>query len=255
MSILIGTSGYSYEDWKGYYYPKDIQKSDMLSFYSKNFKTTEINFTYYRMPNPYIINRIASKVPDNFIFSVKANSLITHEREATYEDFGVFIKGISPLIEREQLACILAQFPWSFKLSRKNLDYIKYLRDNLIDLPLVIEFRNISWIKDEIFNFLKQNNIGFCCVDQPKLKGLIPQIAEVTSETAYVRFHGRNTQKWWHHKKAYERYDYEYKQDELLEWIPKIKEMDKKAKKTLVYFNNHYKSKAVKSANLLLSLL
>lgn len=255
MSILIGTSGYSYEDWKGNYYPSDINKSDMLKFYSKNFKTTEINFTYYRMPNPYIINRIAQKVPDDFIFSVKANSIMTHEREAKSKDYDDFIKGISPLIEREQLASVLAQFPWTFKFNSKNLDYLKYLKENIIDLPLVIEFRNISWINDETFEFLEQNELGFCCVDQPKLRGLIPPVAKITSDIAYVRFHGRNSQKWWHHKKAYERYDYEYKQDELLEWVPKIKEMDKKANKTLIYFNNHYKSKAVKAANLLLSLL
>ena len=255
MGIVIGTSGYSYEDWKGYYYPANIEKSNMLKFYSKNFKTTEINFTYYRMPNPYMINRIAHKVPDDFIFSVKANSIMTHQREAGPKDFGDFIKGISPLIEREQLASVLAQFPWTFKFNSKNLDYLKYLKENIIDLPLVIEFRNISWINDETFEFLEQNELGFCCVDQPRLRGLIPPISKITSKVAYVRFHGRNSQKWWHHKKAYERYDYEYKQDELLEWVPKIKEMDKKTDKTLIYFNNHYKSKAVKAANLLLSLL
>ena len=79
--IYIGTSGYSYEDWKGPVYPEDIKDNEMLAFYSQLFNTTEINYTYYRMPAARTLAAMASKVPDNFVFTVKASKELTHERE------------------------------------------------------------------------------------------------------------------------------------------------------------------------------
>ncbi|RMF96182.1 MAG: DUF72 domain-containing protein, partial [Candidatus Schekmanbacteria bacterium] len=80
-------------------------------------------------------------------------------------------------------------------------------------------------------------------------------VAVATSDIAYVRFHGRNREKWWNHKEAWERYNYDYSDDELVEWIPKLKELEKNTKETLVYFNNHYRGNAVKNAKRLKKLL
>jgi uncharacterized protein YecE (DUF72 family) len=82
-------------------------------------------------------------------------------------------------------------------------------------------------------------------VDEPRLPNLLPPIAEMTSNIGYVRFHGRNSAKWWEHKHAYERYDYSYAPEELREWLPKIRDLDGMAEKTFVFANNHWRGQAV----------
>ncbi len=79
--IYIGTSGYSYEDWKNYFYPEDLDKKEYLGYYSTIFNTVELNFTYYCFPNPYTFLNLSKKVKEGFVFSVKANSVFTHQRE------------------------------------------------------------------------------------------------------------------------------------------------------------------------------
>ena len=90
---------------------------------------------------------------------------------------------------------------------------------------------------------------------EPRMKGLIPPIAVATAPVAYVRFHGRNAQKWWRHDEAHERYEYEYKPEELQEWVPKIKKLDQEAEHTFVFTNNHYKGGAVRTANQIKEML
>ena len=102
---------------------------------------------------------------------------------------------------------------------------------------------------------LRDLNLGFCCVDEPRLNGLMPPIAVATGPLAYVRFHGRNGEKWWQHEFAWERYDYTYSEDELKEWIPKIRDLDEQAPLTLVYANNHYKGQSVNTIKKLQQLL
>ena len=253
--LFIGTSGYSYEDWLGEFYPKELPKKEMLPYYSQYFNSVEINFTYYKIPNRFTLFNMAKKVEDDFSFSIKASGLLTHERTENQRDFADFIEAIKPLIEVGKLACVLAQFPWSFRPSRENFDYLKMFRDKFMDIPLVYEFRNSQWISDETFKFLKDNDIGFCCVDEPDLKGLLPPVSAATSDITYIRFHGRNKDNWWKHVQAYERYDYLYSKQELSEWVPKIRELEASSKKTFIYFNNHFKAKAVNSAQMLINLL
>jgi uncharacterized protein YecE (DUF72 family) len=258
--IHIGTSGYSYEDWKGHYYPENIKDNEMLSFYSQDFKTTEINYTYYRMPAARTLAAMASKVPDDFVFTIKASKELTHEREiedglGTPENFKLFREALKPLIDEGKFGAVLAQFPNSFKPLPENRDYLAVFRDRMGDLPVVVEFRNAAWVTDETMELLRENNLGYCCVDEPHLKGLIPPIAVATAPVAYVRFHGRNAQKWWHHDEAYEHYEYSYKPEELQEWVPKIEKLENTAKETFVFTNNHYRGQAVQTANQLKELL
>jgi len=120
---------------------------------------------------------------------------------------------------------------------------------------VVVEFRNMEWIKPQVFDLLRQLSLGFCCVDQPRLRGLIPPIAEVTGPVAYVRFHGRNAAKWWRHDEAWERYDYSYTTEELAEWVPRIKSLDEQAEQTFAFANNHWQGQAVDTARQLKMLL
>ena len=110
-------------------------------------------------------------------------------------------------------------------------------------------------VSSETLALLRENHLGFCCVDEPRLKGLIPPVAEVTAETAYVRFHGRNAKKWWRHDEAWERYDYTYNDEELSEWVPKIKGLTEQAEKTFLFANSHWQGQAVGTARQLTMLL
>ncbi len=253
--LYIGTSGFSYQDWIGPFYPENIKKGNMLHMYAQQFNTVEINSSYYRILPATVFYHLQGKVPDDFKFVVKANQGITHIRENNKNIFREFKLSLQPLLDSNKLGCILAQFPYSFHYNKKNQDYLRYLKENMNGLTLVVEFRNTYWIKQEVFDFLREKEIGFCAVDQPPLKGLIPPVAETTSDLGYIRFHGRNKEKWWQHEHAYQRYDYLYNEQELKEWIPKIKKVASQTTDQYIFMNNHYRGKATKNALMLMKLL
>jgi uncharacterized protein YecE (DUF72 family) len=253
--IRIGTSGYSYDDWIGPFYPEGTSKRDMLSFYAQKFDLTEINSTYYRLPTAQMLAAMARKVPEGFLFNVKATQELTHGREEPQESFRRFREALLPLQEAGKFGCVLAQFPWSFRPSDENRAYLSLLREQLGDLPVVVEFRNAGWVAEGTFDLLRRLQLGYCCVDEPRLKGLIPPIAEATAPIAYVRFHGRNAAKWWQHKEAWERYNYSYSDEELREWVPKIQELAGAAETVYVLTNNHWQGQAVTTAKQLRLLL
>jgi uncharacterized protein YecE (DUF72 family) len=251
--IRIGTSGFSYKDWVGPVYPQELAQWQWLSYYAQSFDTVELNVTYYRLPTAKMVKGWIDRTPDHFLFAVKAHRSLTHERKDV--DFQAYVSSIEPLLSAGKLACILAQFPHSFHRNLENREYLRRIKDGLVDFPVVVEFRGKDWVKDETFEELKQLNLGFCCVDEPKLPGLMPPTALVTGPIAYVRFHGRNSQKWWKHDQAWERYDYTYSEDELKEWVPKIHDLDDQAALTVVYANNHYKGQSVDTVRKLQHLL
>jgi uncharacterized protein YecE (DUF72 family) len=255
VTLLIGTSGFSYKDWVGPVYPEDLSKSLWLSFYAQEFPTCELNFSYYRIPDARILERMAAKVQEGFLFTVKAFRGITHERKEPGPQIEQFKFALHPLVDAGKFACVLLQFPHSFHATDVNRDYLARVREGFGDLPAVVEFRSREWVDDRTFEELRKMDLGFCCVDQPQLRGLVPPVAVATGQVAYVRFHGRNYQKWWQHKEAWERYDYTYTDDELGEWVPKIRELDAEAPLTLVYMNNHWQGQAVGTARQLKLLM
>ncbi|NLS75800.1 MAG: DUF72 domain-containing protein [Chloroflexi bacterium] len=253
--LYIGTSGYSYDDWVGPYYPAGLKKADWLSYYARDFRTTEINFSYYRIPSARTLAQMAAKTPDDFVFTIKASQELTHTREENAEAFAQYTAALAPLVEAGKLGCVLAQFPYSFHATPENRDYLLAFRERLGDLPLVIEFRNNQWLAPQTYELLRAHRMGFCCVDEPRLAGLIPPVAEATSDITYVRFHGRNAAKWWEHDQAFERYDYTYSEDELREWVPKIRALEAPSRATFVYANNHWQAQAITTAKQLRFLL
>lgn len=253
--IRIGTSGYSYQDWIGPFYPEGIPNRDMLACYAQHFDTVEVNFTYYRLPNASTLGAMARKVPAGFLFTVKASQELTHGREDNREAFGQFVEALKPLQEQGKFGCILAQFPWSFRPDEQTRAYLAYVRERFGDLPVVVEFRNAGWVSEDTFELLGRLRLGFCCVDEPRLKGLVPPVARVTGPIAYLRFHGRNAAKWWQHEEAWQRYDYTYSEDELREWLPKIRQMEGSAETLYVFANNHWQGQAVTTAKQLRLLL
>ncbi|MCL4378735.1 MAG: DUF72 domain-containing protein, partial [Actinobacteria bacterium] len=246
--LYIGTSGYNYEDWKGSFYPEQLDEKEYLGYYSTFFNTVELNFTYYCFPSSKVIDVISQRVGENFIFSVKSNSIFTHQRNYTSNDIKKFLDPLKTLVDNKKFGSILFQFPWSFTYSSANLNYLSRLAKDFDGHDMCFEFRNNCWLNETVLNKLKEDNIGFCNVDEPQLKGLLPITDINTSSSGYIRFHGRNKEDWWDHESAFQRYDYMYKQEELCQWISPIKKIMNNSKKTFIYFNNHYKGKAGKSA-------
>ena len=253
--ILIGTSGFSYADWVGPFYPEALKKEDFLVYYSQHFRACELNFSYYRVPTAQSLERMAEKSNGKVVFFVKANQEMTHVRKNNAQIFHDFIQALEPFICRDVLGGVLAQFPYSFHHTSANVDYIRLFREHMGELPIVVEFRNQRWIKQATFTLLKELNYGFCCVDEPQLKGLLPPLAVATSNIGYVRFHGRNQDKWWQHDDPAERYDYLYTPEELQEWVPRIRTLEKRTEKVFVFTNNHRSGKAVQNAKQLQALL
>lgn len=253
--ILIGTSGFSYDDWRGFFYPENMKKGEMLAYYAHRFGAVEVNSSYYTIPPPDTFRRMADKTTSGFRFAVKANKDITHSPDVDLSIFQQFAAAVQPLVDAGKLGCVLAQYPWSFRRTETNANRIRQLRDGFSDIPLVVEFRHYSWASEDTFALLKDLCIGYCCVDEPRLRGLMPVLAAVTSDVAYVRFHGRNAEKWFEHEQAWERYDYLYSQDELEEWVPKVKRIASRASKTYLFFNNHYQGKAAQNAQMFAGML
>jgi len=243
--MYLGTSGFSYDDWVGTFYPVGMPKAEWLSYYAREFNTCEVNSTFYALPKPSNLKAMADKTGDGFLFCFKANQEMTHQRDDNAHVFKAFCQVLEPIITAGKLGCILAQFPYSFGFNRRNWDYLSQFKERLGGLSMVIEFRNARWLRSEVFDWLRDQELGFCCVDEPRLPNLLPPLAETTSNISYVRFHGRNSAKWWQHEQAYERYDYSYTPEELSEWLPKIQKLDSVAEKTFIFANNHWRGQAV----------
>ena len=261
--IKVGTSGFSFEDWKGPVYPASLPAKDMLSFYEKElgFHALEVNFTYYTLPSQKSFIGMSKKTSKDFEFTVKAFKGMTHEirdKETgkmldNRETFEKFKFSLLPLIEEGKLSCVLAQFPYGFFPNRENMGYLSTFKEALSEIPLVFEFRNQTWLKEGTFTFLEKNGVGFCIVDEPKLQKLMPYIPRATSDIGYFRFHGRNPN--WFNVPMSVRYNYLYSDQELKEFLPDIGKISQKTAKTLVFFNNCYSGAAAKNAVQMAKLL
>lgn len=255
--IKIGTSGFSFPDWKGTVYPKKIKPSEMLPYYEDElgFEVCELNFTYYRMPDPYTMEKLALRVGRDFEFTVKGTKEMTHEiwedkerttLKETGEVFKAFARGIAPLASHRKLGAVLLQFPTFFPPTEQNLEYLDQCRQRLKDFPLVVEFRNADWLKPATYKLLKKENLGICVVDEPQLPRLLPFEPAATSELGYFRFHGRN--KLWYSAGPHQRYDYFYSKAELIGLFDGVKAVAAKTKKTYAFFNNCFMGQSAKNA-------
>jgi uncharacterized protein YecE (DUF72 family) len=252
--ILIGTSGFSFDDWIGAVYPTGIKKNDMLSYYERTlgFKTLEINYTYYAMPSAKTMESFVKKTSQDFSFIVKAYKGMTHERTDNVKEMcGRFKAGVGPL--NGNMKALLFQFPYMFVPCDANIGYLRYLREEFVGYKPIVEFRNSKWFDDCYLEMLKELSFGYCIVDEPKLKGLLPFSPHLTSDTGYFRFHGRNTS--WFKEPLEVRYDYLYSEKELRDFVEPIRDIARRASTTYVFFNNCHAGKAVKNALMLIDIL
>jgi uncharacterized protein YecE (DUF72 family) len=254
LNLNIGTCGYSYDDWKGVFYPQNLPKNEMLDYYSKVFDTVEINSTYYKIPHPALFFHLSRKTGEGFEFIVKTNQETTHKRQHNNEAMAQLKEAIAPLNEAGKFHGFLVQFPYSFKNTPANRDYLLQTKEFSGEHPLFVEFRNWTWNQPGICEFFKENDIAYVNVDQPRLKGLLPPQQLITSPKSYLRFHGRNEKEWWKGTNI-TRYDYLYTKDELNDWMIRISHLLKKSYKTYIFFNNHPQGKAVKNAIMLKQMI
>ena len=252
--ILVGTSGYSFADWVGPFYPPGTRPSDFLGYYTTHFDTVEVNSTYYRIPHPRVLELMEKKTPPGFRFVVKLNQAMTHEGSKDAALYRDFLAVLEPLKRAEKYRGLLAQFPWGFKRTPESKQTLEAMRALLPGEPLFAEFRHDSWMHPGLKTWLEDKRIGFCCVDEPRLPGLIPPVAMLAGDEAYVRFHGRNAENWWG-RGGGDRYDYDYSEAELKEWAAKISELAAQARRTYLFFNNCHAGQAARSAKLMQEML
>ena len=253
--ILVGTSGYSYDDWVGPVYPAGTPRRDFLSLYSREFPVVELNFSYYQQPSPRTLERMLAVSPPEFSFALKAHRSMTHEIGDTWErDIASFRDGIQPMADAGRLAAVLLQFPFSFGYTPESRSRLADLCARLEGLPLAVEFRKREWLREPVLEGLRERGVSLVSVDEPDLPNLLPPVTEATGRFGYVRFHGRNKKDWWTGDNA-SRYNYLYNKDELEEWVQRIKLIMERVPILLVFFNNHWRGSAAQNAREMRRLL
>jgi len=152
--LRVGTCGYSYPEWvEAGIYPPGTKAGEMLPLYAREFSVTELNTTWYQMPQAESIERQLSLVPSSFLFCPKLTRSLTHEvdTKAWQGEVARFRGGIAPLVQAHQLLAILIQFGATFDRSSKHRSYLGALLTELDGLPLAVEFRNAAWANDKVF--------------------------------------------------------------------------------------------------------
>ena len=212
--IYVGTSGYSYKEWKGSFYPEKLAAKDMLSYYSSKLPAVELNNTFYRLPQRTMVESWKAQVPDNFRFSVKASQRITHFKrlkeaaaETTY-----MLETVSALHDR--LGVVLYQLPPNMKKDLERLqEFLKQLPANP---PATFEFRHPTWFDDDVLELLRNENRALCISDTDDLP--VSHI-DKTADWGYLRL-----------RRVI------YSTADLREWISRMKAQDWKT--TFVFFKH-----------------
>lgn len=249
MAVWVGTSGYSFSDWVGDFYPPGTPSNRMLAYYSRQFPLVELNFTFYRPPTRAMLLRIADQTPPGFQFLVKIPQTISHEQSTA--DLSSFRHAAEGLQERGQLKGVLCQFPQSTHATGATCRWIEALGRELSDLRLAVEFRHRSWDRPGLPDWLRERQIDLVSVDVPKIAALFPGGLRQSSDRVYVRFHSRLASNWY--EGGADRYDYDYTDQELGEWVNLVRHAD--AGEALFLFNNCHRSQATVNARRMRELL
>lgn len=253
MYVWIGTSGYSYQDWVGDFYPPGTRPEGMLRHYCKVFPLVELNFTFYRPPTRGMLLRLADKTPPGFQFLVKLPQTISHDQK----DFDLpgFCHAAEGLAQRGQLAGLLCQFPQAMHCTRSACDWVSRLGAELGHLRLAVEFRHRSWARAGLPAWLAEQGLDLVAVDAPDIGSLFPSGWTQSTSTVYVRMHSRNREKWY--RSGEERYDYNYSDAELDEWIDELVKHDRQGgtERAMLLFNNCQRSQAAINARRMQTLM
>ena len=257
--VMVGPAGWSYADWEGIVYPRSKPRGfHEAAYLAQYFDTIEINTSFYNPLRAEVSRSWVGKVQSNpsFQFTAKLWKRFTHERSANLQDEKAVKQGLDPLAAAHRLGALLLQFPWSFKNTRENHEYMSGLFMQFMEYPLVVEVRHSSWNQPEVFDWLREQGVGFCNIDQPVIGRSLAPSEQVTMPVGYVRLHGRNYEHWFtSNEHPEERYNYLYSTEELKPWTERIANIARTADVVFVVTNNHYQGKAIANALQLISLL
>ncbi|HEY8476003.1 MAG TPA: DUF72 domain-containing protein [Chloroflexota bacterium] len=260
MHVYVGTSGWSYSvgegRWVGVFYPA-TPRLDHLAFYAQYFDAVEINSSFYRPIVPQMARGWVQRTPAHFRFTAKLYQKFTHPRmyeEATgrpadlsQDDFDQFKRGLEPLAEARRLGALLAQFPPSFKCEPGAVEYLEDLVRQFGEYPLVVELRHRSWTEHpEVPRWLGDLRVSWAMIDEPRFRSSVGDVP-LTGPLGYFRFHGRNAQQWWSGDRE-TRYDYLYAEDEQGALAAEVRQVAERGRETYVFYNNHFRAKAVVNA-------
>ena len=214
MKLHVGTSGYSYKEWKGNFYPEDLPAKEMLSYYSRRLPAVEINNTFYRLPQPSMIENWKAQVPARFRFSIKATQRITHiKRLNNVADETKYLLETAALLE-ERLGVVLFQLPPNMKKDSERLKaFLGLLPANA---RTAFEFRHETWFDDEVFSLLRAKDSALVVSDTDE-KPLTEIIS--TANWGYLRL--RRTS---------------YDENDLMNWLQRVREQ--KWKDAFVFFKH-----------------
>ena len=262
--IEIGLTGWG--DHDSLY--EDMQrKADKLKTYASHFPIVELDASYYAIQPERNMVKWMKETPDRFKFVVKIHQALT--LHADYHDFADSIDQLfkdfrlmlTPLIEADKLAMVLVQFPPWFDCTTPNINYIRYVRAQLEDVPVCIEFRHRSWFDDDMkehtLAFLTDNGLIHSVCDEPQVgEGCVPFVNRITHATGLVRLHGRNVHGWTKKDMTDQewrdvRYLYQYNDEELTTLANHIRILEHKAEKIYVIFNNNSGGHAAQNAKTL----
>ncbi|HEY8964161.1 MAG TPA: DUF72 domain-containing protein [Alphaproteobacteria bacterium] len=239
MSIRIGTSGWNYDGWLGSFYPEGTKQKDLLKTYSTHFKTTEVNNSFYNLPEVKTAKNWYAQTPKDFVFAVKASRFITHMKKLKVDKDSIkrFFTFADAL--EEKLGPILFQLPPRWKANPERLKtFLKALPKSH---RYAFELRDQTWLNDEIFEILHKHNACHCIYD---FKGF-ESPENITADFAYLRLHGM-------HKQAYSG---NYSVPRLKKYAGWIKDWQKNKLDVFVYFDNDQKAHAPKDAHRLIDLI
>ena len=230
VSYLIGTSGYNYPEWRGTFYPDKFPTGKMLGFYASHFNTVEVNYTFYRMPTPALLEGWAKGTPDNFRFTLKAPRRITHDSklQRCEELVQVFCKTAAGL--GSKLGVLLFQLPPTFK--RDDSVFESFVDLIPEETRAAFEFRHPSWHDEAVFDALRRRNLALCVADSEKMS--TPVVT--TADYAYFRLR-----------------DEGYQDADIVQWASVIGALD--AADRFVYFKHEEQGKGPDFAKRLRSAL
>jgi uncharacterized protein YecE (DUF72 family) len=237
--VWIGTSGWTYDGWRGPFYPKDVPKKDWLRWYASQFATTEINGSFYRTPSLEAVEAWRELTPTGFVFAWKASKFITHWKRLSDKSVNsIELMETRLKVLKRKAGPVLFQLPARFKADREQLaSFLKLLPKRY---RYAFEFRDASWYEEPLLDVLRDRNIALCLSDHEDA----PAPWEVTADFVYVRGHGPTG-----------RYAGRYGAQKLRDWARTIAKWKRKRLDVYCYFDNDQKSAAPKDARQLLGLL
>ncbi len=230
MRIRVGCSGWFYSHWRGIFYPRqEPTTKHWFAYYANVFETVELNAPFYRWPSAASVRRWKRDAPPHFVYSVKVNQQITHERRMVRTQS--LVRSYYAIADalQEKMGCFLFQFPPSHRYTASRLKSIVRQLDPA--RRNVVEFRHRSWWRESVYRTLADAGISFCAVSAPRLPDLVPPHQRVL----YVRLSG--VTRWYRH---------DYSAAELQQWLARIR--DSGAEEAWVYFNNDREGFAIKNA-------